>query len=96
MEEQAVAAVLAQDIGDHFTAIQVGGFIVMLVLALVGVVLAMRAYAILGEAQTLYWRAMAMLSAASSGETARLARAAAIKASASKRKVRTGRIRHVM
>ncbi|MEZ5893795.1 MAG: hypothetical protein R3C58_11725 [Parvularculaceae bacterium] len=96
MDEQAVAAVLAQDIGDHFTAIQIGAFVVMLVLAVTGAALAMRAYAIMSEAQAIYWRAMSMLSAASPTDEARKARAQAIRSSQPLRRVKSGRARHVM
>ena len=57
MEDQDVGALLVRDIEAHMTYLQLGGFFVTIVLALIGVVLSMRAYAVLSEARALYWQA---------------------------------------
>lgn len=93
MENQEVAALLMQDIEAHMTFLQLGGFAVTIVLALIGVVLAMRAYAVLSEARGLYWQASALSASALSRDEARAARAAAIKAAGSKKKIKSNRIR---
>jgi len=96
MEEQEVAARLVSDIEANMTWLQLGGITAAAVLALVGVVLAMRAYTVLSEARQLYWKASALSEAAGAAGSARAARAEAIKAASSKKKLRSNRVRGVM
>lgn len=96
MEDQDVGALLVRDIEAHMTYLQLGGFFVTIVLALIGVVLSMRAYAVLSEARALYWQASTLGAAAKSQDAARAARAAAIRAAGSKKKVRSNRRRGLL
>ena len=96
MEEQDVASRLAQDIEANMAVFQIGGIVAGLALAIIGAVLSMRAYAVLSEARALYWQASALASAALSDAGARSARAAAIKATGSKKKIKSNRVRGIM
>jgi hypothetical protein len=96
MEDQDVGALLVQDIEAHMTYLQLGGFAVTIVLALIGVILSMRAYAVLSEARALYWQASALSASAATTDAARAARAAAIRAAQSKKKIRSNRIRGIV
>ena len=93
MEEQEVAARLAQDVESNMAILQLGGITATLTLALIGVVLSMRAYAVLSEARALYWQASTLASQALSDGSGRSARAAAIKAAGSKKKLKSNRVR---
>ncbi len=96
MEEQDVAARLAQDVEANMAYLQIGGLAATLALAVIGVVLSMRAYAVLSEARALYWQASALASEALSEGSGRSARAAAIRSAGSKKKIKSNRIRGVM
>lgn len=96
MENQDVAALLAQDIASNMTYLQLGGVVMTLALALIGVVLSMRAYAVLSEARALYWQASKLSEAAASDAGPRAARAAAIKAAHTKKKLKSNRVRGLM
>ena len=93
MEEQDVAARLAQDIESNMALFQIGGIFAGLALAIIGAVLAMRAYTVLSEARALYWQASALASEALGEGSGRSARAAAIRAAGSKKKIKSNRIR---
>jgi len=56
MEEATVAATLVNDIQSNLAVLQIAGFAVTTILAMIGIFLASRAYAILNDARTLYWR----------------------------------------
>ena len=96
MENQEVAALLMQDIEANMTYLQVGVLAASFLLALIGLVLALRAYNVLNEARTLYWQASVGAPAKSSSDSARVARAAAVSAAGSKKKLKSNRIRGVM
>jgi len=96
MEEQEVAARLVSDIEANMTWLQLGGVAVTVTLAVIGIVLAMRAYAVLSEARALYWKASALSDAAKNAGGARAALAAAIKAQGSRKKLKTNRVRGVI
>lgn len=96
MEDQDVGALLVQDIEAHMTYLQLGGFAVTIVLALIGVILSMRAYAVLSEARALYWQASALGASAAANDSSRAARAAAIRASSKKKKLPKKRRRGLM
>lgn len=57
MQQEEVSAVLLQDIQSNMALFQIGGLLLSLLLAVIGVVLAIRAYAVLSEARELYWAA---------------------------------------
>lgn len=96
MEEQDVAVRLAQDIETNMAYLQIGGVAATLALAMIAIILSMRAYTVLSEARQLYWQASALASEALSEGSGRTARAAAIKAAGSKKKIKSNRIRGVM
>lgn len=96
MENQEAAALLMQDIEANMTYLQVGVLAASFLLALIGLVLALRAYNVLNEARALYWQASLGAPAASSGDSARAARAAAVSAAGSRKKLKSNRIRGVM
>lgn len=90
MEDQTTAAentaaLLIQDLEANILFLQVGAFALTIILALIGLTLAMRAYTVLSEARALYWQASAGPSRPSENN-ARAVRAAAIRASQSRRK----------
>jgi hypothetical protein len=87
---------LAQDIEANMSFLQLAGAGATLALALIGVVLSMRAYAVLSEARALYWQASKLSAAAASEAGPRAARSAAINASHSKRKIRSNRLRGIV
>lgn len=89
MENQATAELLIQDLEANILFLQVGAFVLTIILALVGLTLAMRAYTVLSEARALYWQASAGHSHPSENN-ARAARAAAIRAAQSRRKKSAG------
>lgn len=96
MDNQEAAALLMQDIEANMTYLQIGVLAASFLLALIGLVLAVRAYAVLSEARTLYWQSGAKAASPGPDAGARLARAAAIKAAGSKKKLKSNRIRGVM
>ena len=91
MEEQQVAALLISDVQTHFAWFQVAVLFVVLVLIIISMVLAIRAYAVLSEARILYARASAAGAERASQSPGRIATAAAINAAMRGRKVRLGR-----
>ncbi len=98
MENQEAAALLMQDVETNLAALQLAGVAATLALALIGVVLSMRAYAVLAEARSLYWQASKLFTDVSGGGGSRVARAASLNASRGhvRRKIRSNRIRGVM
>ena len=96
MDNGEAAALLAQDIEANMTALQLAGVAITLGLALIGVVLSMRAYAVLSEARALYWQASRLSAEAAAATSARAARAASINASHAKRKIRSNRVRGIL
>lgn len=96
MEEQDVAVRLAQDVEANMAFFQLGGIAAGLALAVIGAVLSMRAYTVLSEARALYWQASALAAEALGESSGRSARAAAIRAAGSKKKIKSNRIRGVM
>jgi len=57
MQQEEVTAVFFRDIESNIALFQLGGLVLSLILALIGIVMAMRAYAVLSEARALYWEA---------------------------------------
>ena len=96
MDNQEAAALLMQDIEANMTFLQIGVLAASFLLALIGLVLAVRAYAVLSEARTLYWQSAAKGDSAGAEAGARAARAAAIRAAGSKKKLKSNSIRGVM
>ncbi|PQA87994.1 hypothetical protein [Hyphococcus luteus] len=95
MNNQEAAALLMQDIEANMTYLQIGVLAASFMLALIGLVLALRAYNVLSEARMLFWQAGAGVSPASKDE-ARAARAAAIRAASAKKKIKSNRVRGVI
>ena len=86
MEKQDTAALLVQDLGANMTYLQISAFMLTIVLALIGLSLAFKAYTVLSEARALYWRASDANAPARLENETRAARAAAIRSSQSFRK----------
>ena len=96
MEEQDVASLLASDISANLTMLQLGGFALTIMLALAGVLLAIRSYAVLSEARSLYWQAHAIGSTKAIQNVLRVASPATIQKAHSKRKLKSNRLRGLM
>ena len=91
MEEQQVAALLVSDVQAHFAWFQFAVLFVVLILIIVSMTLAVRAYAVLSEARILYVRASEIGVRQGAGSGPRVATADAINAAARGRKLRLGR-----
>ncbi len=91
MENQDAAALLLQDLEANILYLQVGAFALTIILALIGLTLAMRAYTVLSEARALYWQAGGLHVNATGGVAKRAARAGAIRAAQSSRKKSSAR-----
>ena len=87
MEEQAVAAVLANDVQANFEYIQLAAFIVSSALAIIGLTLSARAYATLNEARILMSDARRTQSHRGQSASGRVATAQRIQASTTSRPV---------
>lgn len=96
MEEQDVASLLASDVSANLTILQLGGFALTIILALAGVLLAIRSYAVLSEARSLYWQAHAIGTTKAIQNVLRVASPAAIQKAHSKRKLKSNRLRGLM
>ena len=57
MQQEEVTAVFLHDVESNIALFQFGGLVLSLILALIGIIMAMRAYAVLSEARALYWEA---------------------------------------
>ncbi len=92
MNNQEAATLLMQDIEANMTYLQIGVLAASFMLALIGLVLALRAYNVLSEARMIYWQA-AVGAVPGGKDEARAARAAAIKAASVKKKIKSNRVR---
>ena len=93
MENQAVAMRLAEGFAANIAVLQIGSFVVTIILALIGLVLAMRAYTVLSEARALYWQTAGIVVGTVSVDQDRVIRAARIRTARSGRKVKSNRLR---
>lgn len=98
MDNQEAATLLMQDIEANMVYLQLGILAACFILAVIGLVLAVRAYNALNEARSLYWQAMAKSVAPSiqNVNDPRLARSTAIMAASVKKKIKSNRTRGVV
>ena len=99
MNNEETAALLMQDIEANMTYLELGILAACLILAIVGLVLAVRAYNALNEVRALYWQAMANNAPGALSKSAadmRLAQPSAIMAASVKKKIKSNRVRGVL
>ena len=93
MEEQQVAALLVSDVQTHFAWFQFAVMFVVLVLIIVSMTLAVRAYAVLSEARILFSRVADAGAGREPRVAPRIATSGAINAAVRGRKAPPGRRR---